>query len=557
MKPLLIFKLSHNISIIMFNFLHIIPLFLLFIGISCTPTHKSVGVYLFSPGSPCQEENDFSSYMDTAHLSNWSMENMNRLINDTLFHISLDMKRKNICVYNHTSHHVSRIPLDRIPKLPIYSIYYHNHDSVFLFFDLRAYVDTTNPDFVMINKDGGIVDTYSLNDIPYIYRGSYHNSIFYSNDKMQDRIVDGKLLIPFAFADLNVLQPVSDFINLPLMGLYDLQHHTCRMLNIRYPQEKIGKRYVRDLVTTAVHATWQRNEMRQLIVSFTNSPNIYCYDFEKDSLFLTDDCDCIFHNTDSASMKPDSNYSTFKFWNPEWHSESNIYTRTIQLYANGMFGRTRIVQLLDSNLRSLGYLCENKHFYTPYYSNGSWRAQSKDDNLIYEVSLSEKTVICPVDEFMKKYKPAATVLPDGKTPVNVFFKNLGIPIKNNNIILIININYPCGHCLEYLLDEMRQHQNEYEAHGVYFVLLERAGENYADILLRKYGLENAANVIVDRRHYPSVILNGKGIDDENYRFFLITDKGVIARTSSSAKMPTDFKELIKNEVFNSKTNNNE
>ncbi|MBQ2489920.1 MAG: hypothetical protein II525_08950, partial [Bacteroidales bacterium] len=182
---------------------------------------------------------------------------------------------------------------------------------------------------------------------------------------------------------------------------------------------------------------------------------------------------------------------------------------------------------------------------------------SKDDNLIYEVSLSEKTVICPVDEFMKKYKPAATVLPDGKTPVNVFFKNLGIPIKNNNIILIININYPCGHCLEYLLDEMRQHQNEYEAHGVYFVLLERAGENYADILLRKYGLENAANVIVDRRHYPSVILNGKGIDDENYRFFLITDKGVIARTSSSARMPTDFKELIKNEVFNSKTNNNE
>ena len=41
------------------------------------------------------------------------------------------------------------------------------------------------------------------------------------------------------------------------------------------------------------------------------------------------------------------------------------------------------MQLLDSNLRSLGYLCENKHFYTPYYNNGSWRAQSKDDNLIF------------------------------------------------------------------------------------------------------------------------------------------------------------------------------
>ena len=100
-------------------------------------------------------------------------------------------------------------------------------------------------------------------------------------------------------------------------------------------------------------------------------------------------------------------------------------------------------------------------------------------------------------------------------------------------------------------------RTKYEAHGVYFVLLERAGETFADNLLKQYGLENAANVKVDRRHYPSVVLNGKGIDDESYRFFLITDKGAIARTSSAAKMPTDFKKLIKNEVFNSKTNNNE
>ena len=535
---------------------HLFSLLLLFIGISCTTTHKSVGIYPFSTGLPCKDEINFNTYMDTSHLSHWWMMNMNRTINDTLFHIGLDMKQKNICIYNHTSNRVRQIPLDRIPKLPIYSIYYHNHDSVFLFFDrLSVYVDTTNPDFVMINKDGGIVDTYSLNDIPYIYRGSYHNSIFYSNDKMQDRIVDGKLLIPFAFADLNVLRPVNDFINLPLMGLYDLRNHTCRMLNIRYPQEEIGKRYVKSLFPTAVHPTWRGNEKRMLIVSFTNSPNIYCYDFDKDSLFLTGDCSCIFHNTDSASMKPDSIYSTFKFLAPEWNYKSNIYTRTIQLYANRIFGRTRIVQLLDSNLNSLGYLCEDEHFYTPYYSNGSWRAQSKDDNRCYEVSLTDKTTPCPVDEFMKKYKPAATVLPDGKIPVNVFFNNLGIPIKKDNIILIINMNYPCGHCLEYLLDEMRQHQNEYEAHGVYFVLLERAGENYADILLRKYGLENAANVIVDRRHYPSVILNGKGIDDEYYRFINIIDRGASVRVSTATKMPSDFKELVKDKVFDSNNNN--
>ncbi|MBR5665947.1 MAG: hypothetical protein IKX13_09390, partial [Bacteroidales bacterium] len=84
--------------------------------------------------------------MDTSHLSHWWMMNMNRTINDTLFHIGLDMKQKNICIYNHTSNRVRQIPLDRIPKLPIYSIYYHNHDSVFLIFDrLSVYVDTTNP----------------------------------------------------------------------------------------------------------------------------------------------------------------------------------------------------------------------------------------------------------------------------------------------------------------------------------------------------------------------------------------------------------------------------
>ena len=33
--------------------------------------------------------------------------------------------------------------------------------------------------------------------------------------------------------------------------------------------------------------------------------------------------------------------------------------------------------------------------------------------------------------------------------------------------------------------------------------------------------------------------------------------GAAVRVSTATKMPTDFKELIKNEVFNSKNNNNE
>ena len=329
------------------------------------------------------------------------------------------------------------------------------------------------------------------------------------------------------------------------------------MLDITYPKKDEGKCYERQLMPTNVHTDWYGMKKEKLLVSFPYTPNLYLYDITTDSLYSAGGGECVFQNTDSASMKKGMDYDAYYFYMPVWCESSRCYARSIRKYHNGKPEKTLFVQLLDSNLRSLGYLCENDHFYTPYYSNGSWRAKSKDDNLIYEVSLSGKTVICPVDEFMKRYKPAATVMPDGKIPVNVFFANIGIPIKKDNIILIINMNYPCGHCLEYLLGEMRQHQKEYEEHGVYFVLLERAGENYADILLRKYGLENAANVMVDRRHYPSVVLNGKGIDDESYRFFLITDKGAIVRTSSAAKMPTDFKELIKNEVFNSKTNNNE
>ena len=486
------------------------------------------------------------------------MQRAEQVVNDTPYYVGLDRKQKNICVYNRISRELRQIPLNHIPFIPVYSIYFHNHDSIFLFFDRQIVCQNPeNPDFVMIDKNGGLVDTYSLNDVSFIFKGSFHNSVFYSNDKMKNRIMKGQLLIPLAISDLEVFHPSEDFKNLPVMGLYDLQNHTCRMLNIRFPKEDIGKCYERNLAVTAVHSTWMGNGIKRLLVNYTHSPNIYSYDFEKDTMLLIGDSDCIFRNTDSASMKSDSSYNTYKFWTPEWQSELKVYTRTIQMHTNGRFGRTRVLQLLDTDFRSLGYLCENEHFYTPFYSNGHWVAQSKDDNHYYKVSISGKTTACSTEEFMKKTKPAAQALPEGKIAINMFFKNLGIPLKKDNIILLINVNYPCGHCLEYLLTEMQQHQKEYEAHGVYYVLLEQKGNDFTDHLLKQYGLDHAPNVIVDHRYYPTVVLNGKGIDDESYRFFLLTEKGAVLKISSAVNMPSDFRSLIKNEVLNKNSNSNE
>ena len=526
--------------------------------ISCKSQSEKVVLFDFVPDSLSKEQQQYEAYLDTAHLSIWYMHKMGQNVGDTFFHISLDKKQQMVYVYNFLSAQVRFVSLKQLSKIPIYSIYYHNHDSVFIFYDRpTVYKHKIDTDFVLIDSHGDIMDAYSLNNVPYIYNGTYYNSLYYSDDKMKCRIINGKIIIPFAMFRPQVFHPEKDFKLLPLLALYDLENHTCRMLDITYPKKDEGKCYERRLMPTNVHTDWYGMKKEKLLVSFPYTPNLYLYDITTDSLYSAGGGECVFQNTDSASMKKGMDYDAYYFYMPVWCESSRCYARSIRKYHNGKPEKTLFVQLLDSNLRSLGYLCENDHFYTPYYSNGSWRAKSKDDNLIYEVSLSGKTVICPVDEFMKKYKPAATVLPDGKIPVNVFFANIGIPIKKDNIILIINMNYPCGHCLEYLLGEMRQHQKEYEEHGVYFVLLERAGENYADILLRQYGLESAANVMVDRRHYPSVLLNGKGIDDEYYRFFRITDRGAAVRLSTATKMPSDFKELIKNEVFNSKTNNND
>ena len=52
-----------------------------------------------------------------------------------------------------------------------------------------------------------------------------------------------------------------------------------------------------------------------------------------------------------------------------------------------------------------------------------------------------------------------------------------LQIPDNSLVVIINLNYPCGHCLERLFTKMKENRADYEKANVYYVIY----DNYQQI----------------------------------------------------------------------------
>ena len=168
-----------------------------------------------------------------------------RQIDDTLFYIIQDLDT--IYVYNTLSYQIREIPikLNILPNGGIESIYYHNHDSIFLFYK-QSYVQ--NPpqwikdrnielfDIVLINGQGDIIGTYMVNQPFKQYSKGVENNVLvltnYGN--LCTILKNDELLINF-YPWPNCFSEDYASFNPPIAALYNLKTGNCRMLNIHYP----------------------------------------------------------------------------------------------------------------------------------------------------------------------------------------------------------------------------------------------------------------------------------------------------------------------------------
>ncbi len=245
-------------------------------------------------------------------------------------------------------------------------------------------------DFILINKEGEVVNTYSLNQLPYIYKGNVDYMIEYAiQDIRENRIINGNLLIPLGIYSPPIYDKNFLKFNPKLLCSYNLANKTLKMLNVKFPMQDIGKEFHSDSYYFFIKICYDKNQ--NLIVFFPYSNYLYQYDFDLDSLLLIK---CIYDNTfqniDIASRKNNENYMDIRFSKPEWYDIENVYIRRLSIWNYKNYVPSLIIEVMDSNFNHIAYMFDNKNYKTPYYFNNKLSSLNKHNNLSFLV-LPEKT----------------------------------------------------------------------------------------------------------------------------------------------------------------------
>ena len=539
-------------------------LFVLCFTLAGCQNSKSFGVWDYTiDAQPDEQVMMFNYFSKVQHNSSLSffvdVDPRARQIGDTLFYVLKDMAT--IYVYNTLSYQVREIPIKNgILAAFEKSVYYHNHDSIFLFFDQRQ---VQNPhkfltdrgielfDIMLMNGQGDIIGTYMINQ-PFKRdsSGNKHNTLCPKQYNINGtRLKNDELLINFWTWPDCFSEEYAEF-DPPIAALYNLKTGNCRMLNIHYPPESFGKKYgnngtIRD---TYWILTGTRND---LFIFFGFIPTIYHYDFQKDTMTKWE-CkyDKVFTTTDTASMEYGK--MALRYDVPRWCSEEQCYFRLINIIEYKDYNReTLITEILDSNFNHLAYALEKEENHFPYSSVGIPVVFCKKDKQSHRVYFNRKLKKVKMADFEKSMVKKPTPLKD-TIGISDYFRRLNIP-DERSVVLIANMKYPCGSCYDFIFGTMKHNKESFETDNIYCVCYNPEGTNgIMNNYLEKYGLTDCKNIIKDTTMLGSVydgILRNQCLGNYPYILVQYLDDGkCILQFPEFQTLHTLWGELIKEQI---------
>ena len=484
-----------------------------------------------------------------------------RQIDDTLFYIIQDLDTT-IYVYNTLSYQIREIPikLNILPNGGIESIYYHNHDSIFLFYK-QSYVQ--NPpqwikdrnielfDIFLINGQGDIIGKYLL-DHPYKRdgNGNRNNTMAPYNRAINGtRLFDNELLIKFSPWPDCFSEEYAAF-DPPIVALYNLKTGNCRMLNIHYPSECFGKTYGECKDNQYIGSSFWilRKTPDELFISFEFKPSIYHYDFQKDTMTKWD-CKYgkVFTTTDSASMEYGK--MVLKYDVPRWCSEEKCYFRRICIieYKDYQWG-TLFTEILDSNFNHLAYAVGKGENYNPYSIVGTPIVYCIKDRQRHQIHFNRKLKKVKMSDFEKNMVKKPLPLKDS-IGMAEYFHRLNIPDKRS-VVLITNMKYPCSTCYDFIFATMQYNRESFENNNIYCVCYDPNGTTLMDSYLEQYGLTDCKNILKDTTMLGSVY-GGGNYCFGNYPYVLVQyldDGKYTLEFPEFQTLHTMWGQLIKNQI---------
>lgn len=435
------------------------------------------------------------------------------MVDDSLYYVALSAAKDTLYALNCYSGYLRVLPLKNLRSKQIigsHTFYYHNHDSIF--FCIRRTVvmmgkknGRNDRDILLINGKGELLDLYTLDSLPDIYFGERSYGRRYPWDhNIDERLFANGLLVDAATMDPHVTDKGFSAFNPKIVALCNLEDNAIRMLNIRYPAELHEKKYEYspEMWVKVIGA-------KELLVGFTVTPYIYRYDLDRDTMVKLDVFyDETFYNTDSAAMTKGEDYPMILFRKPIWSNIHSCYMRNIYFHCYKDYSPSNIVELLDSNLNHISYVYADK--------KKGWhniRCHADGTITVADDGGYGRHAVKPTGRLRNTRLPALEQRSMIKKPKANGNRELTLPEYLNKLkfpdsctVVIINMKYPCGPCLQELSSFYKENNPMIEKEKIYYLFFD-AENNKDDAvinILKNYGVQDFKHIRIDHKLLPRV-----------------------------------------------------
>lgn len=428
----------------------------------------------------------------------------------------LNQSGDSIYVYNSKRKKETRIKLPFKFNMPISLMYFHNYDSIFIFFEREFKVELKNhdkiiDDFVMIDSSGKVINQYSLDNVPDIYNGQINPMIYLIRWENHGNMISGNtLFIPFAIY-LPLTKDVRlKNIKMELLCAYDLAKKKPKMLKIQFPTKDIGKTY-KEIVKMSIN-NYSIINSTKILYSFMYSSEIYRYDLEKDTSYMISSFSDFFFNNAKEDDTLSFSHNT-DFMCPIYSKKRNVFLRLISVSNYKNYKKFFITQILDKNLNLIGYVFEDSVWTSPHLGcSGDIIVYNKTNEFLshkIEIEDIQNFTIEEIENSFLIQKPisknqAAFVLDFNRisleTRLQLYLQDMAV--EENSKIVMISTDILCGNCIDFLMQELQNNQTRFKQKNIKYLFY---GKNITSAvsIISAYRVKRDFFLIDDKQSYPS------------------------------------------------------
>ncbi|GEM_PF-2986194 len=340
-------------------------------------------------------------------------------------------------------------------------------------------------DFLLCNAKGEVLDEYSLENVPYIFKGQRDPLVLISSGYIDNNLIQqSKLYIPFEIYLPKLESKRHKKLKISMVCEYNLQDKSLKMLNITLPESLIGKRFKsenadgKNLMIFLVHDSL-------LEYHFYNYGSIYLYNLKTDrstEVYSSERFPFRNNELDDPGVPEFYSFQGFKY-----SPQEDMYLRHINSAESDLFKWFQIIQLFDNHFNLIGCqlfgsekLCQlNDTNYSPFYFDEDGFLSISPTNhtgVYYHVSPGIPT--CRSIEYIKQHylvknNDTQTSSADRKIAYNdrlLFYFN-AMEIPEGSKVIMVGFDKTCVHCLEYLFGSWQRNEKAFRAQNIHYLFI--------------------------------------------------------------------------------------